>query len=161
VQFTRESIHASEADGRSLRDKFVHSEFLRDFRQLAQSSTRGCIVLERPDLLKELVERHGARDSTARGTALAELVAMEVRTSQYNPGNEIPEKNWLYRLAKRYWFYDFGVYRGHDHSRTAAPALLRQGNGDGGGSLRDRATRRGATVSAGMGREARCPPCCT
>jgi MoaA/NifB/PqqE/SkfB family radical SAM enzyme len=126
VQFTRESIHASPADGRSLRDKFVQSDFLRDFRSLAQSTTRGCIVLERPDLLKELVERHAARDATVRGTALAEMEAMQVRTSQYNPGNEIPEKNWLYRLAKRYWFSDFGVYRGHDHSRTAAPAVVRR-----------------------------------
>jgi MoaA/NifB/PqqE/SkfB family radical SAM enzyme len=126
VQFTKESIHSSEADSRSLRDKFLHSAFLRDFRELAQSSTRGCIVLERPDLLKQLVEKHGARDSTARGTALEELAALEVRTSQYNPGSEIPERNWLYRLAKRYWFSDFGVYRGHDHGRTAAPGLLRE-----------------------------------
>jgi MoaA/NifB/PqqE/SkfB family radical SAM enzyme len=126
VQFTRESIHSGEADGRSRRDKFLQSEFLRDFRELAQGSTRGCIVLERPDLLKQLVEKHGARDSTARGTALEELAAMRVRTSQYNPGNEVPEKNWLYRLAKRYWFSDFGVYRGRDHSRTSAPGLLRR-----------------------------------
>jgi MoaA/NifB/PqqE/SkfB family radical SAM enzyme len=125
VQFTRESIHCTESDGRPLRDKFLQSEFLRDFRTLAQSTTRGCIVLERPDLLKELVERHGARDSTARGTALAELAEMEVRTSQYNPANEIPEKNWFYRFAKRYWFNDFGVYRGHDHARNSAPAVLR------------------------------------
>ena len=83
-------------------------------------------MLERPDLLKQLVERHGARDSTARGTALQELAAMEVRTSQYNPGGEVPEKNWLYRLAKRYWFNDFGVYRGRDHSHTSAPGVLRQ-----------------------------------
>jgi hypothetical protein len=126
VQFTKESIHSSEADNRSLRDKFLQSGFLRDFRELAQSSTRGCIVLERPDLLKQLVEKHGARDSTARGTALAELAAMEVRTSQYNPGGEIPEKNIFYRLAKRYWFNDFGVYRGRDHARTSAPGLLRR-----------------------------------
>jgi hypothetical protein len=126
VQFTKESIHATAADPRPLRDKFLHSEFLRDFRELAQSTTRGCIVLERPDLLQRLVEKHGARDSTVRGTALAELAALEVRTSQYNPGAEIPEKNWLYRLAKRHWFNDFGVYRGHDHSKTAAPALVKQ-----------------------------------
>ncbi len=126
VQFTRESIHSSQADGRSLRDKFLKSEFLREFREVAQSATRGCIVLERPDLLRELVEKHGARDSTARGTALAELGAMQVRTSQYNPGQEVPEKSWVYRLAKRYWFNDFGVYRGHDHSRTAAPGVLKQ-----------------------------------
>ncbi|HYT95146.1 MAG TPA: radical SAM/SPASM domain-containing protein, partial [Gemmataceae bacterium] len=73
VQFTRESIHSSAEDGRSLRDKFLQSEFLRDFRDVARSTTRGCIVLERPDLLKALVEKHGARDSTARHTALAEL----------------------------------------------------------------------------------------
>ncbi|HZT81833.1 MAG TPA: radical SAM protein [Gemmataceae bacterium] len=127
VQFSRESIHdAGDKPRRSLRDKFLHSEFLRDFRDLARSTTRGCIVLERPDLLKELVERHGARDSTARGTALAELEAMAVRTSQFNPGNEVPEKSWLYRLAKRYWFHDFGAYRGQDHTRAAAPAVLRQ-----------------------------------
>jgi MoaA/NifB/PqqE/SkfB family radical SAM enzyme len=120
VQFTKESIHASEADSRSLRDKFLHSAFLRDFRELAQSTTRGCIVLERPDLLKQLVEKHGAKDATVRGTALAELEAMQLRTSQYNPGQEIPEKNWLYRLAKRYWFNDFGVYRGRDHEYQPA-----------------------------------------
>src|SRR5262249_24037818 len=129
VQFTRESIHATEADGRSLREKFLRSEFLRDFRDLARTTTLGCIVLERPYLLKQLVERHGARDSTVRGTALAELEAMDVRTSQYSPGNEVPEKNWLYRLAKRYWFNDFGAYRGQDHRRTAAPGLLRQQQG--------------------------------
>ena len=44
-----------------------------------QSTTRGCIVLERPDLLKELVEKHGAKDATVRGTALAELEAMTGR----------------------------------------------------------------------------------
>jgi MoaA/NifB/PqqE/SkfB family radical SAM enzyme len=125
VQFTKESIHSSEADSRSLRDKFVQSAFLREFRELAQQTTRGCIVLERPDLLKALVEKHGARDSTARGTALEELEAMRVRTSQYNPEHEVPERNWLYRLAKRFWFNDFGVYRGQDHSRASAPAVLR------------------------------------
>src|SRR5712692_491403 len=124
VQFTKESIHATPTDGRSLRDKFLHSEYLRDFRALSQSTTRGCIVLERPDLLKQLVEKHGASDSTVRGTAMKELAALQVRTSQYNPGNEVPEKNWLYRFAKRYWFNDFGVYNGHDHRRTAAPALV-------------------------------------
>jgi len=124
VQFTKESIHATEADSRSLKDKFLQSAFLRDFRELAQGTTRGCIVLERPDLLKQLVEKHGARDATVRGTALAELGAMRVRTSQYNPDREVPEKNLLYRLAKRYWFNDFGVYRGRDHNCNSAPALI-------------------------------------
>lgn len=120
VQFTKESIHASASDVRSLRDKFLQSTFLRDFRELAQATTRGCIVLERPDLLKQLVEKHGAQDATVRGTALAELAAMQPRPSQFHPGQEIPEKNWLYRLAKRYWFNDFGVYRRHERKYQPA-----------------------------------------
>src|SRR6476659_2374309 len=42
IQFTRESIHSSEEDPRSLREKFLGSAFLRDFRDLAASTTRGC-----------------------------------------------------------------------------------------------------------------------
>jgi hypothetical protein len=91
---------------------------------LSQQTTRGCIVLERPDLLIALVEKHAATDSTARQTALQELSIMETRTSQFSPGNEIPEQNLLYRIAKRLLFNDFGVYAGHDHSHTAAPGIL-------------------------------------
>jgi MoaA/NifB/PqqE/SkfB family radical SAM enzyme len=116
VQFTKESIHATEEDPRPLREKFLQSAFLRDFRMLAQSTTRGCIVLERPDLLTQLIERHEAKDATARGTAMAELASMRPRRSQYNPEHAIPEKNWLYRFAKRHWFNDFGVYEGHNHT---------------------------------------------
>ena len=50
--------------------------------------------------------------------------AMQTRTSQYAPGAEVPERNVFYRLAKRFWFNDFGVYEGHDHSKTAAPGVL-------------------------------------
>jgi hypothetical protein len=49
---------------------------------------------------------------------------MEVRTSQYLPGAEIPEKSWAYRLVKKFLYNDFGVYDGHDHSTSAAPAVL-------------------------------------
>ena len=87
------------------------SAFLRDFRELTAAATRGCVVLERPDLVKELVARHGARDTTVRKTAMAELEAMAPRFSQWLPGEEIPEKHWMYRLAKRFWFGDFGAYR--------------------------------------------------
>ncbi|MGH7140410.1 MAG: radical SAM protein, partial [Pirellulales bacterium] len=110
VQFSKESIH----DERPLRETFRQSAFLHDFRELAASATRGCIVLERPDLLKTLVEKHSARDTTARQQAAAELEAMRPRPSQYYPGHEIPEKNWFYRFAKKHWFNDFGTYSLHE-----------------------------------------------
>jgi len=124
VQFSRESIHAADDDDRTLFEKFTQSEFLRDFREVSQQTTRGCIVLERPDLLQQVVQKHSAKDATARGTAMQELEAMHPRTSQFHPGHEIPERNWYYRITKRMLFNDFGVYNGHDHSRSAAPYLV-------------------------------------
>lgn len=106
VQFAKESIY----DERPLADTFNNSQYLKDFRELAASETRGCIVLERPDLLHELTVLHDAKDSTARKTAAAELLAMTPRPSQYNTANEIPEKSWVYRFAKRHFFNDFGAY---------------------------------------------------
>ncbi|MBS0208620.1 MAG: radical SAM protein [Planctomycetes bacterium] len=106
IQFARESIH----DAKPLRENIEQSTFLRDFRELAAGSTRGCIVLERPDLLERLVRKHDARDTTSRHTALAELHAMESRPSQAAGTEQVPEKNWAYRFVKRHFFNDFGAY---------------------------------------------------
>jgi MoaA/NifB/PqqE/SkfB family radical SAM enzyme len=105
LQFATGSVR----DG-SIYDTMTESAFLRDFRETAARTTRGCIVLERPDLVRELVARHGARDTTQRGTALAEFEAMAPRRSQHDPGHEIPEEHWAYRFAKKHWFFGFGAY---------------------------------------------------
>ena len=109
IQFSKESIY----DERPLKEVFNESEFLTDFRKVAAESTRGCIILERPDLLKELAEKHNAKDTTIRSEAIKELEEMEIRPSQYNPGKEVPEKNIAYRLAKKFWFNDYGAYSKH------------------------------------------------
>ena len=61
-------------------------------------------------MLLELAEKHGAKDTTARQTSFEELRTMRSRASQFNPGNEVPEKNWIYRVFKRLWFNDYGAY---------------------------------------------------
>ena len=96
-----------------LREVFQQSAFLRDFRETAARHTRGCIVLERPDLLEDLAKRHGAKDTTARHAAYSEVAALETRPSQYNPGQEIPEKSFAYRIAKYFFFNDYGTYTQH------------------------------------------------
>jgi MoaA/NifB/PqqE/SkfB family radical SAM enzyme len=106
IQFARESVR----DEAGVYATMTKSAFLNDFRQVAASTTRGCIVLERPDLVQELVVKHGARDTTQRGTALAELARLEPRHSQHQPGQEIPEDHWVYRFAKKHWFFGFGAY---------------------------------------------------
>ena len=52
--------------------------------------------------------------ATLRGTAMAELDAMEPRFSQWLPGEDIPEQHWMYRWSKKYWFNDFAAYRQAD-----------------------------------------------
>jgi MoaA/NifB/PqqE/SkfB family radical SAM enzyme len=105
IQFAKENVA-----GGHLRETLAGSDFLRDFRELAAATTRGCIILERPDLLKEFLEKHGARDCTGRGTGFAELAAMCPRNSHATSGPPIPEKDWMYTFAKKHWFFGFGAY---------------------------------------------------
>jgi MoaA/NifB/PqqE/SkfB family radical SAM enzyme len=119
LQFAVETIRDPRGVYATVRD----SAFLRDFRRLAARHTRGCVVLERPDLVRALVREHGARDTTLRGTALAELEAMQPRCSQWLPGEEVPERHWLYRWAKRFAYADFGAYR--DLAPEAEPRIRR------------------------------------
>jgi MoaA/NifB/PqqE/SkfB family radical SAM enzyme len=106
IQFATETIR----DKASIYDALTQSAFIKDFRETAAKATRGCIVLERPDLVKELVLRHGAVDTTQRQRALAELDTLTPRNSQHDPDNEIPEEHWMYRFAKKHWFFGFGAY---------------------------------------------------
>jgi MoaA/NifB/PqqE/SkfB family radical SAM enzyme len=121
IQFATETIHDERGLFATMRD----SAFLKDFRELSARHTRGCVVLERPDLVKQLVVKHGARDTTVRGAAMAELEAMTPRFSQWLPGEEVPEKHWMYRLSKKYWFYDFGAYRNVAHDAEAKARELK------------------------------------
>jgi MoaA/NifB/PqqE/SkfB family radical SAM enzyme len=106
IQFATENIRQNGG----IYETITQSAFLKDFRETAARATRGCVVLERPDLVRELVLRHQARDTTQRGTALAEIEALQPRHSQHNPGNEVPEDHWAYRFAKKHWFFGFGAY---------------------------------------------------
>ena len=115
IQFATENIRDPRGVYATMRD----SAFLKDFRELSAEHTRGCVVLERPDLVKDLVIKHGARDTTIRGTAMAELDAMTPRFSQWLPGEEIPEQHWMYRWAKKWFFNDFGAYKKADHDEAA------------------------------------------
>jgi MoaA/NifB/PqqE/SkfB family radical SAM enzyme len=109
IQLATDSIH----DQRSLAQTFNESEFLKDFRKMVAQNTRGCVIMERPDLLVQLAVKHSARDTTARGKVIEELQAVVPRRSQYQPGDEIPERSWPYRWAKKYAFNDFGTYSRH------------------------------------------------
>jgi len=114
IQFAVERV----GDG-SFYETVTRSAFLADMRSAAANHSRGCVVLENPRLVLEIADRHAARDTTQRGTAREELLAMTPRSSQDLPGREIPEKHWMYRFAKRYWFNDFGTYSSSSASSSS------------------------------------------
>jgi len=114
IQFATENIKNSGGIVKT----FQNSAFLKDFRETTAKHTRGCVVLERPDLVKELVKKHGATDTTIRKSAMAELEMMTPRGSQdLTEGDPIPEKHWMYKFAKKYWYHDFGAYQELDQKR--------------------------------------------
>ena len=70
----------------------------------------------------ELAEKHNARDTTVRTEVIEELKKVTPRRSQFQPGDEIPERSLVYRWAKKYAFNDFGTYSKHfDVSRYEDP----------------------------------------
>jgi MoaA/NifB/PqqE/SkfB family radical SAM enzyme len=107
IQFATENIK----DPRGIYETFTNSAFLKDFREISAQHTRGCVVLERPDLVKQLALKHGAHDTTVRQTAMAEIDSMTPRTSQWVKQEQVPEQHWMYWLAKRFFYQDFGAYK--------------------------------------------------
>lgn len=106
VQFALDNVN----DGSNLVEKIENSVFLRNIRNEIPQKTQGCILLDDPVALAKFVEKSEAYDSSKRGTALQELKEMEKLPGHHIPDREIPEKSWMYRFAKRNWFFGFGAY---------------------------------------------------
>jgi len=106
IQFSRQNL----AEGQHLEPLVRESSFLREFKSFAAAKTRGCILLEDPAALREFVMSHEARDTTGRNTGLQELGEMNPQPGHHQPGREIPERGFVYRWAKRKWFFGFGAY---------------------------------------------------
>ena len=107
IQFANEKIHDNDGD---IFKTMTESKLSTDFRRVRRRRPAAVSCSSVPICCKEIVERHGARDTTARGAAMSELEAMESRSSQHQPGHEVPEKHWMYRFAKKHWFFGFGAY---------------------------------------------------
>lgn len=107
IQMARDFINA---DASNLAQLFEESSFLRDFRTMTAETSRGCILLENPEKLVRFLEEQQAVDTTSRATVLAELKKMTPRAGHNLVGEEIPEKNVFYKLAKKKYFFGFGAY---------------------------------------------------
>jgi MoaA/NifB/PqqE/SkfB family radical SAM enzyme len=100
---------AKERIGPDLVSRVEQSEYLAGFRELCQSETRGCILLDNPGRLRHYAIAAGAEDSSGRHSVLDELAVMRPKPS-HAMETPIPERNWFYRVAKRNFFFGFGAY---------------------------------------------------
>lgn len=89
---------------------FNDNRLLRAFRPFVRQRTKGCVILERPQELHDLIRDSGARDTSGRDTAFAELAAMTPRHSHHLPGEEVAEDFWFYRLLKKNVFFGMGAF---------------------------------------------------
>jgi len=106
IQFALDNVH----NGKQLGDIIENSKLLKHLRSEIPNTTQGCILLDNPQELNKMVSRLKAYDSSKRETALAELNKMQKLAGHHIPGKEIPEKSWMYRFAKKNWFFGFGAY---------------------------------------------------
>lgn len=106
IQFAMDNV----GDGNKLGEIIENSTFLKEMRNEIPKYTRGCILLDDPEKLNEILVKTKAYDSSRRNTAFSELEAMKKCPGHHMPSNEIPEKSWIYRFAKKNWFFGFGAY---------------------------------------------------
>lgn len=105
IQFARENIRDGDA-GKVI----TNSKFLSGFRKTASSLSRGCILLENPAAMARFIIEQKALNTSGRSSGTEELELMTPCASHHQPGEEIPEKHWAYRMAKKHWFFGFGAY---------------------------------------------------
>ena len=107
MQMSKEFINET---GSNLKEIYNNSTFLADFRKLTAEHSRGCIILENPELMVDFLVKHEAIDTTTRQTVLQEFQKMSKLAGHDIKGEEIPDQNVFYRFVKKRYFFGFGAY---------------------------------------------------
>jgi len=98
------------AEGSNLVELFEQSAFLADLRAFTASETRGCILMENPEVMTVFLSHQEMEDTTSRGTVLQEYAQMRPCPGHDMGEDAIPEANAAYRFLKKHYFFGFGAY---------------------------------------------------
>ena len=98
------------ADASNLTDCYAHSPFLTAMRRQIAEATRGCIIMENPQLMTRILQGYEVKETTTRGTAMQEYMGMTTLPSHNMNNCPIPEQSRPYRWLKRHYFFGFGAY---------------------------------------------------
>lgn len=88
---------------------YEQSGFLREFRKDILNKTKGCVIMEDPAWLNEFAERNKAFNTSDRPGMMDELLAAPAVAS-HGSCPVIPEKSFIYKLAKKTAFFGMGAY---------------------------------------------------
>lgn len=97
-------------DASNLTDLYANSGFLAGMRQKIAAATRGCILMENPQLMANIISGYDARETTSRQTAMAEYARMRPVPGHDMGDDAIPERSTPYKWLKRNYFFGFGAY---------------------------------------------------
>jgi len=104
IQFSNDHVN-----GAHLKEIYENSVFLRDFKSEVMNKTKGCILMEDPFWLQEFATNHHAINTSNRKDLEQQLAISPVIPS-HGGCPKIPERNWIYRMAKRRAFFGLGAY---------------------------------------------------
>lgn len=104
IQFSKDRVN-----GIHLKDVYECSSFLKNFKVQVSGKTNGCILMEDPAWLHDFVTGQDALNTSNRHDLLEQLAKSPMVVS-HGSCPRIPEKNWIYRIAKKRAFFGLGAY---------------------------------------------------
>jgi len=104
IQFSCDNVGKGD-----LKAVYEESDFLKEFKSEVNHLTRGCILMENPEWLVKFAEGHQAKNTSNRPD-LTEQLAHGCVVCSHGSCPKIPEKNWIYRMAKKRAFFGLGAY---------------------------------------------------
>lgn len=104
VQFSRDQVN-----GKTLKEVYENSSFLKDFKVQVSGKTSGCILMEDPVWLSNYALGQNATNTSNRPDLLEKLAKSPMIVS-HGSCPRIPEKHWMYRIAKKRAFFGLGAY---------------------------------------------------
>lgn len=97
-------------DASNLTECYAQSQFLAGMRRQIAQNTRGCILMDNPQLMTRMLQEYQPQETTTRGTAMEEYARMTSVPSHDMAPDLIPEQSRPYRWLKRHYFFGFGAY---------------------------------------------------
>jgi len=98
------------ADASNMTTLYEQSVFLKNMREEIAQHTRGCILMEDPKMMADLLRRHNAQETTSRQTAMAEYEQMQPVPGHEMGDEAILERSAPYKWLKKNYFFGFGAY---------------------------------------------------